>query len=164
MSHTFTIYIFNSGNIFIRILVSLIPSRPGCFLTDELLLFLAGDVVPEPVRPDPDAVLVGVGVVGLARPEVTEGEGGAVSPAELSLVQEVCQTDPGPSCSSESVEIVLLLLGLHRGQTGSSPLTLQEGGEIVGWPGHHLHTDSSYVCVARGTPGDTSCRGTRAWK
>jgi len=68
----------------------------GWFLANILLLFLAGDVVPEPIWPDPGAVLVVVPVIRLAWPEVTEGEGGAVSPAKLSLVQEVSETNPGP--------------------------------------------------------------------
>ena len=96
MSHTFTIYIFNTVNIFSRILVSVIPSWPGWFLADILLLFLAGDVVPETVRPDPGAVLVVVTVVWLSRLEVTEDHRGPVSPGKLSLVKEVRQTDPGP--------------------------------------------------------------------
>ena len=92
MSHTFTIYIFNSGNILSRILVSVVPSWPGWLLADILLLFLASDVVPETVRPDPDAVLVGVGVVWLSSSEVTEAHRGAVSPGKLALVKEVSQT------------------------------------------------------------------------
>ena len=71
------------------------PSWPGRFLADILLLFLASDVVPEAVRSDPDAVLVGVGVVWLASSEITEAHRGAVSPGKLALVQEVSQTEPG---------------------------------------------------------------------
>ena len=74
----------------------MIPSWPGWFLTDILLLFLAGDVVPETVGPDPGAVLVVVDIVWLSSSEVSEGHRGAVSPGKLSLVQEVGQTDPGP--------------------------------------------------------------------
>ena len=88
MSHTFTIYIFNKlEEIFPSwILVSQIPSWPWWFLANILLLFLAGDVVPEPVGSDPGAVLVVVGVVWLASSEVREGEGRAVNPGELTLI------------------------------------------------------------------------------
>ena len=61
-----------------------------------MLLFLAGDVVPQSVRSDPGAVLVVVGVVWLTGSEVREGEGGAVNPGELTLIKEVSQTNPGP--------------------------------------------------------------------
>ena len=69
---------------------------PGWFLTNILTLLLAGDVVPESVRPDPGAVLVVVGVVWLASSEVREGEGRAVNTGELTLIKEVSQTNPGP--------------------------------------------------------------------
>ena len=90
----------------------MIPSWPGWFLANILLLFLAGDVVPEPVRPDPGAVLVVVGVVWLSSSEVCEGEGGAVNPGELALVKEVSETKPGPGRSCQSKERLLLCLGL----------------------------------------------------
>ena len=88
----------------------MIPSWTGWFLADILLLFLACDVVPETVRPDPGAVLVVVTIVGLSSSEVSEGHRGAVSPGKLSLIQEIRETEPGPCCSCESVESILLLL------------------------------------------------------
>ena len=93
MSHTFTIYIFNKLE---ETFPSGFLSRPGWFLANIPLLFLAGDIVPETVRSDPGAVLVAVPVIRLTWPEVTEGEGGAISPGKLSLVQEVSETNPGP--------------------------------------------------------------------
>ena len=128
---------------FIRTVVSLTPSWPGWFLADKLFLFLAGDVVPEPVRPDPGAVLVVVGVVWLATSEVAEADRGAVNPGELALVKEVCETNPGPGWSCQRIESVLLLLGLHGDQRASSPLTLSDGAQIVGWAGNNLHTDTA---------------------
>ena len=50
----------------------------------------------------------------------------------------------------------MLLLGLHGGQSSSSPLTVKDGGEIVSWPGHHLNTDTAQVSVARGTPATST--------
>jgi len=73
-----------------------IHSWPGWFLADILLLLLAGNVVPETVRPDPGAVLVAIPIIWLSSFEVTEGDRGAVSPGKLSLVKEVRETDPGP--------------------------------------------------------------------
>ena len=97
VAYIYNLYFQLSGNIFIiRILVSVTPSWPGWFLTDVLLLLLAGDVVPEPVGPDPGAVLVAVTIIWLSSFEVTEGDRGAVSPGKLSLVKEVRETDPGP--------------------------------------------------------------------
>ena len=96
VAYIYNLYFQLSGNIFIRILVRVIPSWPGWLLTDILLLLLAGDVVPEPVGPDPGAVLVAVTIVWLSSSEVGEGDRGPVSPGELSLVKEVRETDPGP--------------------------------------------------------------------
>ena len=121
----------------------MIPSWPGWFLANILLLFLAGDVVPEPVRPDPGAVLVVVGVVWLTSSEVGEGDRGAVNPGELALVKEVCETNPGPGCSCQRIESVLLLLGLDGDQRASPPLALSDGAQIVGWPGNNLNTDTT---------------------
>jgi len=130
-------------------------------LADKLLLSLASDVVPHTVGSDPGAVLVVVAVVRLPCPEVGEGDAGAIHPGEVPLVQEVSQSNPGPIRASEGIESILLLLGLHPGQGPSFPLALQDGGQIVGGPRHHLDTRPAYVCVASTTPSTstTTLRG-----
>ena len=63
-------------------------------LADIVFLFLAGDVVPFPIRPNPDAVLVVVVVVGFPLSPVLVGQLGFINPGKRSLVKEISQTNP----------------------------------------------------------------------
>ena len=63
-------------------------------LANIVFLFLAGDVVPFPIGPNPDAVLVVVVVVGFPLSPVLVGQVGFINPGERSLIKEVRQTNP----------------------------------------------------------------------
>ena len=81
------------------------------FLTNIRLLFLAGDVVPLALLIDPDAVLVVVVVVWLSNSPGCEAHIRAVNPLLPVLhIQEVCQTNPSPFRSRETIDSVLFLL------------------------------------------------------
>ena len=59
-----------------------------------MLLFLAGDVIPLPTRPDPDAVLVAEQIVWFSAPPGGELDSGAIQP--LLPIKEVRQPNPSP--------------------------------------------------------------------